>query len=201
MVFRRSTAAGGDARQVDLDVYDVAFLVGGAHRVADCAVIASAGRGLVGVRAARVRALGGELPTHPVERALVTSCARSRSLVVVHTALQRSPEVEEIGRRLAAAGLVTGSRRRLTRAGRRRLRAARQDVSPALPGYVFDGPAVLQEGPVRRGVTATHAVPSGLGRALVRMGKALDRAFDHDDSTSDSGSGGFSCGGGGGGGD
>ncbi|ANS67946.1 hypothetical protein SLINC_5722 [Streptomyces lincolnensis] len=118
----------------------------------------------------------------------------------MHADLQRSPEVEEIGRRLAAWGLLTGSRRRMTRLGRRRLQAAEQEGS--LPAYVFGGPVVLPDGPVRRGVVGAQPIPSGLGRALVRMGKALDRDSDSD-STWDSGGdagGGFSCGGGGGGG-
>ncbi|MDX2936861.1 TIGR04222 domain-containing membrane protein [Streptomyces ipomoeae] len=206
--FRRSVAAAGEENRA-LDVYDVAFLAGGAHRVADSAVIALAERGLVTVRGSRVRAVGRERPHHPVERVLIASCLRSRTVVAVHTALQRSPEVEEIARRLAARGLVTGSRRRLTRAGRRRLRTAEQDGN--LPAYVFDGPAVLPRGPVRRGIATVHPIPSGLGRALVRMGKTLDHDYEYDyDSDADTGSGpgsdsgsggGFSCGGGGGGGD
>ncbi|WP_272902824.1 hypothetical protein [Streptomyces sp. BA2] len=39
-------------------------------------------------------------------------------------------------------------------------------------------------------------IPSGLGRAMIRMGNALDHALESDDSGS-----GFGCGGGGGGGD
>ncbi|WP_330288148.1 hypothetical protein [Streptomyces sp. NBC_00576] len=60
--------------------------------------------------------------------------------------------------------------------------------------YVFGGPAALPNGPVRRGVVSARPVPSGLGRALIRMGKALDSDSDSD---SDTGSGSnFSCGGG-----
>ncbi|WP_149828152.1 TIGR04222 domain-containing membrane protein [Streptomyces tailanensis] len=204
MAFRRSVAAGAGTRA--LDTYDIAFLAGGAHRVADSAVIALAERGLLKVRASRIRAtegavssMGGDRPRHPVERAVIASCLHSRSVVAVHTALQRSPVVEEIGRRLAAEGLVTGSRRRLTRAGRRRLRAAERDGN--VPAYVLDGPAVLPSGPVRRGVVGVQPIPSGLGRALIRMGKALDHDNDDFSSGSDTGSGGgFGCGGGGGGG-
>ncbi|MEU6806137.1 TIGR04222 domain-containing membrane protein [Streptomyces neyagawaensis] len=208
---RRTGRTGGEAR--DLDLYEVAYLAGGAHRVADSAVVTLAERGLLTVRGSRVRAVDGEQrPAHPVEDALLASCRRSRRVVAVHSALQRSPEVEEIGRRLAAQGLVTGSRRRSTRAGRRRLRAAQENGS--LPAYVFEGPAVLPRGPVRRGMAGVQPIPSGLGRALIRMGKALDNDYDHgtgSDSGSGSGSdwasgsdsgsgGGFGCGGGGGGG-
>lgn len=191
-MFRRSAAAMGEPP--NLDVYDVAFLAGGAQRVVDSALIALSERGLLKLRGTRVRAVGEERPQHPVEQAVIVSCPRSRSVTAVHAALRCSPEVEEIGRQLAARGLVTGSRHRPTRAGRRRLRAAESDDS--LPTYVFEGPAALPTGPVRRAVTGAHPIPSGLGRALIRMGKALDRDSDSD-STSDS-SGGFSCGGGGG---
>ncbi|MBA4864665.1 TIGR04222 domain-containing membrane protein [Streptomyces sp. PSKA54] len=195
MVFRRSAAVVDETQA--LDAYDVAFLAGGAKRVADCAVIALSERGLLRLRSSRMRAVGDEIPRHPVERAMIASCPRSRSVDDVHAALQRSPEVEEIGHRLAEQGLVTGSRRRLTRAGRRRLQAAERDAN--LPAYVLGGPTVLPEGPVRRSVANTQPIPSGLGRALIRMGKALDRDSDST-SDSDSGSGGgFSCGGGGGG--
>lgn len=196
MVSRRSAAVGEGARA--LDVYDFAFLAGGARRVADSAVIALSERGLIVVRVSRVRAVGEEQPQHPVERAVMAACPRGGSVaaIAVHAGLQRSPEVEEIGRRLAAWGLLTGSRRRTTRPGRRRLQAAEQEGS--LPAYVFGGPVVLPDGPVRRGVVGAQPIPSGLGRALVRMGKALDRDSDSAwDSGADSG-GGFSCGGGGG---
>lgn len=198
MVLRRSAVVEEGGRA--LDVYDFAFLAGGAQRVADSAVIGLSERGLIVVRVSRVRAVGEEVPQHPVERAVIAACPRGGSVaaLAVHAALQRSPEVEEIGRRLAAWGLLTGSRRRTTRLGRRRLQAIEQEGS--LPAYVFGGPVVLPDGPVRRSVVGAQPIPSGLGRALVRMGKALDRDSDSPwDSGADAG-GGFSCGGGGGGG-
>ncbi|MFE7761900.1 hypothetical protein [Streptomyces sp. NPDC057438] len=73
-------------------------------------------------------------------------------------------------------------------------RSAQHEES--LPAYLLDGPAALSNGPVRRGVLSAHPLPSGLGRTLTRMGRALDRDSDLDtDSTPDWG-GGFSCGGG-----
>jgi uncharacterized protein (TIGR04222 family) len=197
--FRRSASAMEEPWV--LDAYDVAFLAGGAQRVVESAMIALSDCGLLKLSGPRVRAVGavGEaLPQHPVECALIASCPRSRSAASVLAALQRSPEVQEIARRLAARSLVTGSRRRLTRLGRRQLRAAER--GEGLPDYVFGGPAVLPDGLVRRGVVSARPVPSGLGRALIRMGKALDHDSDSGSgsgSDSDAGSGGaFSCGGG-----
>ncbi|MGW0711019.1 TIGR04222 domain-containing membrane protein [Streptomyces sp. NPDC002643] len=226
--FRRSrsrssrAAAGDDGRALGL--YEAAFLAGGAHRVADCALIVLAGRELVTVkgarvRAVRVRAVGGQPPLRPVEHVAFEFCRRSRTVAATHTAVRRSPEAEEIARRLAGQGLVTASRHRTTRAGKRRLRSAER--TGTLPAYVFAGPAALPRGRVRRDTTDAQPIPSALVRALRRMGKALDHDFEHDydydsgtgtgtdsasdcgsSSTSDSGSGGgFSCGGGGGGGD
>ncbi|MET9735179.1 hypothetical protein ABZZ79_32455 [Streptomyces sp. NPDC006458] len=95
---------------------------------------------------------------------------------------------------MTAQGLVTGHRRRLTRLGGRRLRAAEGDEG--LPSSVLGGPAVLPHGPVRRGIVGARPIPSGLGRALIRMGKALDSDSDYaSDSGSVSGSD-FSRGGG-----
>ncbi|MGW1720104.1 TIGR04222 domain-containing membrane protein [Streptomyces sp. NPDC002156] len=196
IAFRRSVPATGTTEEsrAALDSYDVAFLAGGPQRVADSALIALSERGLLRLGGSRVRAAGEAPPQHPVEGALFALCPRSRNTASVLTALQRSPEVEEIARRLAAQNLVTGSRRRPTRLGRRQLRAAER--AEGLPEYVFSGPAALPPGPVRRGVASARPIPSGLGRTLIRMGKALDRDHDSDsDPGSDSGSA-FSCGGG-----
>ncbi|WAZ25747.1 TIGR04222 domain-containing membrane protein [Streptomyces cinnabarinus] len=189
---RTATENGG----TQLGMYDVAFLAGREERVVDSAVIALAERGLVVVSAARVRALGDETPEQAVERAVFTSCPRSRSIAAVRRALEHSSPVEEIGRRLSARGLLSRSGRRLTRRGRRMLKAAARD--DGLPSYVLEGPTALRPGPVRRGVMAGHTVPAGLGRHLVRMGKALD---DEGPDTSAGSDGGFGCGGGGGGSD
>ncbi|MFC8200810.1 TIGR04222 domain-containing membrane protein [Streptomyces sp. NPDC057298] len=195
--FRRSASAMEEPGV--LDAYDVAFLAGGAQRVVDSAMIALSDCGLLKLSGSRVRAVGavGEaLPQHPVECALIALCPRNRSAASVLAALQCSPEVQEIARRLAARGLVAGSRHRSTRLGRRQLRSAER--GEGLPDYVFGGPAVLPDGLVRRGVVNARPVPSGLGRALIRMGKALDHDSDSgsgSDSDADSGSA-FSCGGG-----
>lgn len=220
MRFRRSTAAGESPA---LDVYDVACLAGGVPRVVDSAVIALAERGLVVVRASRVRAVGAAErgrqgappPAHPVERALLAACPPegSRGLTRLRAILTRSPEVDALVLRLADEGLVAGARGRPTLAGRRLLAAAERDGS--FPAYVFAGAAVLPDGPVRQGVISAAPAPSGLGRALIRLGNALDRDADpgggEGDGCDASGgtgggasggsSGGFGCGGGSGGGD
>ncbi|MFC8124159.1 TIGR04222 domain-containing membrane protein [Streptomyces sp. NPDC057302] len=189
MYFRRATTAAGARRA--LGVYDVAYLAGGPRRVVECAVVALADAGLLKLRASRVRSVVGEMPEHPVERALATACVNGRSTASVCADLRESPEVAEIGDRLADWGLVTRARHQLTRTGKQRLRAAEE--AGDLPAHVFDGPEVLPPGTVRRGVTEALTIPSGLGRTLIRMGKALDHDSDHSDS-------GFGCGGGGGGG-
>ncbi|MEU5998149.1 TIGR04222 domain-containing membrane protein [Streptomyces sp. NPDC047197] len=190
MYFRRATTAVAGRRA--LGVYDVAYLAGGARRVVECAMIALAEGGLLRLRASRVQAVDGELPEHPVERALITACLRSRGAAAVCAELRESPEVEEIGERLAEWGLVTRARHLPTRVGRQRLQTAEEDGS--LPDYVFGGPEVLPKGTVQRSVTEAQLVPSTLGRTLIRMGKALEHDSDHFDS-------GFGCGGGGGGSD
>lgn len=189
MHFRRATTTAGTGPA--LGVYDVAYLAGGPRRVVECAVIALAEGGRLRLRASRISAVGGELPEHPVERALVTACPRSRAMASVCAELRESPEMEQIGDRLAGWGLVTRARHQLTRGGRQRLQAAEQDGS--LPAYVFGGSEVLPQGTVRRAVVEGQLIPSGLGRAMIRLGNALD----HDTSSGHSDS---ACGGGGGGG-
>ncbi|NGO74661.1 TIGR04222 domain-containing membrane protein [Streptomyces sp. YC504] len=194
--FRRFSRGSGAAR--DLGVYDVAFLAGGPQRVADSAIIALNRRGLVVVLASRVRAVDGEHPEHAVERAVLVFCRRSKVINAVRAAVQRSPEVEEIGRRLAARGLVAGSRRRVTRAGRRHLQAARDDAS--VPQYVLGGATISRDGTVRHRGGHAQTLPAGLGRTLRRMGKALDNDSDPGSDAGTYAGSGSSCGGGGGGG-
>lgn len=188
--FRRATTAAAARRA--LGAYDIAYLAGGPRRVVECAVIGLAERGLLRLRASRVCAVGDETPEHPVERALLAACPSSRGSASVCAEVRESPEVEEIGDRLAEWGLVTRSRHQLTRVGRQRLQAAEEER--ILPGHVFAGPDVLPKGTVRRAVTEAQFVPSGLGRAMIRLGNALERESGSDHA-------GSSCGGGGGGGD
>lgn len=199
-----------------LDEYEVAYLAGGPQRVLETALFALRDRGAVTVAGPRVRAVedtggpAGHPARHPVERAVLASCPRGRSLAVVAKTVRGGPEVAEIERGLAALGLVTRARHRLTRAGRSRLKAAGEEGT--LPAYVFDGPGAHRDRRLRRAVAGT-AVPAGLGRSLIRMGRAADPDHVHDYGSEDGGDpdsasgthsssqpGGFSCGSGGGGG-
>ncbi|MFG2841403.1 TIGR04222 domain-containing membrane protein [Streptomyces zaomyceticus] len=192
--YRRSGARDGSEQMLDL--YEYAYLAGGTQRVAESVIISLAERGVVSLRAARLRAVGEAHPGHPVERALLAACPRSMRVQDVIEALGDSREVDEIADRLVALRLVSSRRRRTTRAGRRRLASAISEGS--LPAYVREGPAALAPGSVRYGLLSTRAVPDGLGRTLMRMGRALDddRA-DSTDNGSDTGFGG-GCGSGGG---
>ncbi|WP_328790437.1 TIGR04222 domain-containing membrane protein [Streptomyces sp. NBC_00273] len=181
--------SGGEA----LDPYEYAYLAGGERRVVESAIISLVERGTLSLRAARLRTIGAELPQHPVERAVIAACPRSKRVQEVFEALEHCDEVDELARRLVLLGLVRNWRRRTTRAGRRRLAAAAAEGS--LPPYVLEGPARLDPGPVRYGLLVDTG-PDGLGRTLRRMGKALDNESDHHAAD-----GGFSCGGGGGGAD
>jgi hypothetical protein len=193
-----------------LDPYDIAHLAGGPRRVAETALAGLRDRGLVTVRGPRVRArgddaepAGGDAAEHPVELALIALCPRGRSVADVLAAVAQAPETAKIGLRLVSYGLLT-RRRRLTQAGRRRLEAARQEAT--LPAYVFEGPAALPDRLFRTTVTSASSVPSGLGKTLIRMAKALERESDsdplggfHSHADSDGGSdAGHSCGSGGG---
>lgn len=224
MIWRRVSAA-----ERRLETYEVAYLAGGPQRVLEAALFALRDRGAVTIIGPQVRAVedgdglaepAGHAVEHPaghaVERAVLASCPRGRNVAVVAAAVRGGPEVAEIRRELVALGLLTRARHRPTRAGLSRLDAARREA--AFPAYVFDGPPAHQDRRLRRIVAGT-SIPAGLGRSLIRMGKATDPDHDYDYDTdhgsgSDSGtgsgsdtysssssdSGGFSCGSGGGGG-
>ncbi|MFF4318438.1 TIGR04222 domain-containing membrane protein [Streptomyces sp. NPDC001568] len=194
-----SGSGGCGADGYEADVYGLARLAGGPHRVAEVALLRLRERGLVRVTGSRVRA---EAPagvgSAPVERALTELCPRGASLAMVLTELARGPEVARIGQDLRAAGLLGRVRQnRPTAAGRRLVERARR--CRAWPPYVFGGSPVLPDRLLRRALAQAQPPPAGLGKALVRMGKALDRAEDRHDGSGDGQDGGHSCGGGGGG--
>ncbi|MFF2060597.1 TIGR04222 domain-containing membrane protein [Streptomyces sp. NPDC058200] len=199
-IFRRRATAATPT----LDRYDIAHLAGGARRVAETALVGLRGRGVITVLGPRVRAAEstggpvGEGADHPVEQALVALCPWSRSVASVLTDVARGAETAEIERRLVAYGLRTRYRHRLTHAGRQSLETAAREGT--LPAYVFEGPAAVPDRRLSRVISEAELL-SGLGKSLIRLGKALDS--DHDsghDSDTHSGSG-HSCGGGGGGSD
>ncbi|WP_405615410.1 TIGR04222 domain-containing membrane protein [Streptomyces sp. NBC_01511] len=203
----------GPAAERRLEAYELACLAGGPQRVLEAALFALRDRGAITVVGPRVRAVENdaglaEHPVeHPVERAVLANCPRGRSLAAVANAVRGGPEVAEIERGLVALGLLTRPRHRLTRAGRSRLEAARKEG--AFPAYILDGPAAHRDRRLRR-IVADTAIPAGLGRSLIRMGRAADPDYGHDysdydsehgpDSSPGSLPGGFSCGSGGGGG-
>ncbi|WP_405797105.1 TIGR04222 domain-containing membrane protein [Streptomyces sp. NBC_01506] len=212
MIWRRVPAA-----ERRLETYEVAYLAGGPQRVLEAALFALRDREAITMVGPRVRAVEDDGGTtehaaeHPVERALLASCPRGRSLTAVANAVRGGPEVAEIARGLAALGLLRGARHRLTQAGRSQLAAARKEGT--FPAYVFEGPSAHRDRRLRR-IVASTAIPAGLGRSLIRLGRTTDPDYDYDYSDSDSDygpdspsgthsssePGGFSCGSGGGGG-
>lgn len=177
-----------------LDVYDHAYLAGGEQRVLESAIIALVERGTLSLRAGRLRTVDAERPPHPVERAVIAACPRSKRVEEVFEDLRHREEIDALARRLVHLGLVRDWRRRPTRAGRLRLAAAVSEGT--LPAYVLEGTTALAPGPVRAGLSGPHTLPDGLGRTLRRMGKALEDDSDH---TSGGYGGGGGDGGGGGG--
>ncbi|WP_275558279.1 TIGR04222 domain-containing membrane protein [Streptomyces sp. 5-6(2022)] len=172
-----------------LDLYDIAYLVGGRLWVIQTLLIALQERDAITLRRSRIRATtgegaeragaerpgteraGAERPgaehsgverpgaEHPVERALIALCPRSKPVDRVVPALLGGPELAEIRRRLTAGGLLTRLRGRPTRTGRRRVEAAVREG--ALPSYVFYGPVVVPEPARRRAVSDAIPIPTG----------------------------------------
>ncbi|MFD4741225.1 TIGR04222 domain-containing membrane protein [Streptomyces virginiae] len=186
---RAGTGSGGEV----LDVYEYAYLAGGEQRVLESSIIALVERGTLSLRAGRLRTVDAEQPPHPVERAVIAACPRSKRVEEVFEDLRHREEIDALVHRLVHLGLVRDWRRRPTRAGRRQLAAAVSQGT--LPAYVLEGTTALAPGPVRAGLSGPHTLPDGLGRTLRRMGKALE---DDSDTTS-GGYGGGGDGGGGGG--
>lgn len=186
-IFRRRDSAAPLA----LDIYDIAYLAGGPRRVTRTALIQLRERGAIKFIGSRLRALrAGEPADHPVERALIEKCYPvGRDACSVVAEVRYGPEMKKIGRRLASYGLLGRSRQRLTPAGERALESARQEG--ALPAYVFDGLAALQDERLRAAVREATPFEDGLGASLVRMGNAIEDDDEYDrevDSASDSAS-------------
>ncbi|WP_121833525.1 TIGR04222 domain-containing membrane protein [Streptomyces sp. S1] len=191
LTFRRGATDGGGE---DLDLYQCAYLAGGALRVAETAVVSLTERGTLALGAARLRVIGEERPRHPVELAVVAACPRSKPVRKVIESVRDSSEVDAIARRLVSLGLVRRRRRKPTRAGRRRLADAAS--AGQVPAYALHGPAALVPGSARRGPLDAHPVSGDLGHVLIRMGRALDDHRGHGTDGSADG-GGFDGGGGG----
>ncbi|WP_158083216.1 TIGR04222 domain-containing membrane protein [Streptomyces antioxidans] len=142
-----------------LDLYDIAYLVGGRRWVIQTLLIALQERDVITLRRSRIRATVGQGAEHPVERALVALCPRSKPVAQVVPALLGGPELAEVRRRLADGGLLTRLRGRPTRTGRRRVEAAVREGT--LPPYVFHGPVVVPEPARRRAVSDAIPIPNG----------------------------------------
>lgn len=169
---------------IHLDVYDVAYLAGGPHRVVDTALVALAESGLVRVQVTgELSADGAPRRRHPVEAAVLDAIGpRARwSPGTVRWKLEDDPRITTLGDRLAAAGLLTGRRRPAlgggapvplrTRAGRRALRALRADppedrVAPgtsALP-VALTGPRAMADAELREQLFTPPRPPRRTGR-------------------------------------
>lgn len=186
-IFRRRESAA----PLTLDIYDIAYLAGGPRRVARTALIQLRERGAIKFIGSRLRALrAGDPADHPIEGALIGKChpVGTDALSAVEE-VRSGPEMKKIGRRLAAYGLLSRSGQRLTPAGERELESARQEG--ALPAYVFDGLAAVEDERLRTAVREATTYQDGLGASLVRMGEAIEDADAYDrelDAASDSAS-------------
>ncbi|NGO77766.1 TIGR04222 domain-containing membrane protein [Streptomyces sp. YC504] len=168
-VFRWIVRGSGETRP--LDVYDVAFLAGGARHVVDSAVTTLNQRGLLVVHNAQVHCVEGKQPLHPVERAMAAFCRHPTDIDTVRAVLQRSPEVQEIGRELAVWGLVAGAERQMTPAGRRHLQQAQLDAR--MLEYVFPHRSPRWEGAVPPPAARPRKRPGG-NRRHGDLGPGLD---------------------------
>ena len=106
----RATRSSG--RTPDLDVYDIAFLAGGAERVVDAALVALVESGHVRVYAPGELVVVEPSRTHPVEAAVMDAVGAEghRSIDTIRSRLADDARIGALGRSLCSAGLL---RRRL----------------------------------------------------------------------------------------
>ncbi len=129
------TAAGTPA---DLDVYEVAYLAGGAARAVEAAVVALVESGRLRVRSPGELTVASLTRRHPVEAAVLDACgpAGHRSVETVCWRVAEDPRLAGLAARLERDGLLApagrwsrlrsrGGRPAPTAAGRRALRALR----------------------------------------------------------------------------
>ena len=126
-------------RDEHYDVYDVAFLAGGAPRAIDAALVALVQCGRVGLTSTHELFTVDPRRRHPVEAAVLDAIgARPRhSARTVRRQAEVDPRVAAVGEQLIADGLLARRRRRrpgrstvlvLTVAGRRAVRRLRSDL-------------------------------------------------------------------------
>jgi len=139
------------------DVYDVAFLAGGAPRVIDAALVALVEGGRVGLTCTHELFTIDPRRRHPVEAAVLDAIgARPRhSAMTVRRQAETDPRVAEVGEQLIVEGLLARRQRRrprrstvspLTVAGRRSLRHLRSDPPADRVASETDAMRVALEG-------------------------------------------------------
>jgi hypothetical protein len=155
----------------DLDLYDVAFLAGGLHRVVDTAIVALVESGRVRVHAPGEVAVVDPARRHPVEAAVVDAVGTRghRSTDTVRWRLADDARLSDLGRSLADAGLLkrrAGLVRRFkpaewttTPPGREALRRL-TERPPATPG--LDGGSAI-----RVALLGRDAMPDAALRASI----------------------------------
>ena len=106
------TVQRSPGRSPDLDVYDIAFLAGGAERVVDTALVALVESGRVRVHAPGELAVVEPARAHPVEAAVMDAVGAEGhcSIDTIRSRLTEDERIGDLGRSLCSAGLL---RRRL----------------------------------------------------------------------------------------
>jgi hypothetical protein len=106
------TAKRSPGRSPDLDVYDIAFLAGGAERVVDTALVALVESGRLRVHAPGELAVVEPARAHPVEAAVMDAVGTRGhcSIDMIRSRLAEDARIGDLGRSLCSVGLL---RRRL----------------------------------------------------------------------------------------
>ena len=102
------TAKRSPGRSPDLDVYDIAFLAGGAARVVDTALVALVESGRVRVRAPGVFAVFEPARAHPVEAAVMDAMGTQGhcSIDTIRSRVAEDARIGALGRSLCSARLL-----------------------------------------------------------------------------------------------
>ena len=181
----------------DLDVYDIAFLAGGAQRMVDTALVALVESGRVRVHAPGELAAVQPDRRHPVEAAVLDAVGTHghRSVDTIRWRLAGDERLTGVGRSLAAAGLLRRTFRGRetwspTRAGRQALRrlAVQPPVDRALDGgsallVALQGRAAMPDAALRAAIFERPALPAATGPGLGRRLLEARRLRESDDPT------------------
>jgi hypothetical protein len=169
----------------ELDVYDVAYVAGGADRVVDTVVVALVRSGRVRVHSPGQLATVDPTRRHPVEAAVLDAMGTTghRSMDTIRWRLTGDDRLDDVGRTLHKAGLlgrtaavgtlVHGQHRALapTRAGRRLLAAAAQTPGPdpEVVRVALGGRAAMQDAQLRASIFEPPPLPEVGGREVRRQ--------------------------------